>query len=170
MLSFNFTSNHDLVTSDFPFHKLTDPEIAGDPVCSPKITGNVTGFVFPDGDPPDHPQFTTTGGAFTACDAANIISDTDDVASSMGVHFGLFGDIPAGTGTGLTLNNTAGVAPVSPFGPASLTGVVRALIHDKRSSVALGATPAHAAIANIDPIAGVAGTGGPTRPNQFPRG
>jgi cytochrome c peroxidase len=143
LASFTFPPNHDLVKSDFPFHKLTDPEIAGDPVCTPKITGNVTGVTFPDGDPPDHPF----GPAFTACDAANIISDTDDVASSMGVHFGLFGDIPLGTGAGLAGGS---------FGPAS--NGVRALIHDRRSSTAFGVTAAQVAIDNTDPIAGFAGT------------
>jgi cytochrome c peroxidase len=140
--SFTFPPNHDLVKADFPFHKLTDPDIAGDPLCTPKITGDVTGVVFPDGDPPDNPL---TPAQFTACDAANIISDTDDVASSMGVHFGRFYDIPVGTGAGL-----AGAS----FGPASHG--VKALIHDQRSPVATD---------NIDPIAGFAGASG----NDFRR-
>jgi len=137
LASFTFPPNHDLVKTDFPFHKLTNPEIAGDPVCSPKITGDVTGITFPDGDTPDHPL---TPAQFTACDAANIISDTDDVASSMGVHFGKFGDIPLGTGAGLT---------GASFGPVSHG--VKALVRDQRSSVLLD---------NIDPIAGFAGTSG----------
>ncbi len=144
LASFTFPPNHDLVATDFPFHKLTNPEIAGDPVCTKPITGDVTGISFPDGDPPDNPL---TPAQFTACDATNIISDTDDVASSMGVHFGLFGDIPFGTGAGLAGGS---------FGPASHG--VRALIHDQRSSVALGATAAQVAIDNTDPIAGFAGT------------
>ncbi len=142
LASFTFPPNHDLKTADFPFHKLTDPDIAGDPLCSPKITGDVTGISFPDGDPPDNPL---TPALFTACDAANIISDTDDVASSMGVHFGRFGDIPLGTGAGLAGGS---------FGPASHG--VRALIHDQRSTVAAD---------NIDPIVGFAGTSG----NDFRR-
>ena len=40
-----------------------------DPVCVKPITGNVTGFTFPDGDPPDNPL---TPPQFTACDAANM--------------------------------------------------------------------------------------------------
>jgi cytochrome c peroxidase len=132
--SFDFPPNHDLLKTDFPFHKLTNPEIAGDPLCSPAITGDVTGIVFPDLDPPDNPL---TPAQFTACDAANILSDTDDVASSMGVHFGRFGDIPAGTGAGLAGGS---------FGPASHG--VKALVRDQRSSVAAD---------NIDPIAGFAG-------------
>jgi cytochrome c peroxidase len=135
LASFTFPPNHDLIKADFPFHKLTDPEIAGDPVCSPAIWGDVTGIVFPDLDPPDNPL---TPAKFTACDKNNIISDTDDVASSMGVHFGRFYDIPLGTGAG-----GAGAS----FGPASHG--VRALIHDQRSPVAAD---------NIDPIAGFGGT------------
>jgi len=140
LASFTFPPNYDLQKSDFPFHKLTDPEVAGDPVCSPAITGNVLGVTFPDGDPMENPLTT-----FTACDKANIISDTDDVASSMGVHFGRFSDIPSGTGAGLAGGS---------FGPASQG--VRALIRDQRSSV-----PAD----NIDPIAGFAGASG----NDFRR-
>jgi cytochrome c peroxidase len=165
LASFTFPPNHDLTTSDFPFHKLTDPEIAGDPVCSPKITGDVTGVTFPDGDPLQNPF----GPAFTACDAGNMISDTDDVASSMGVHFGYFYDIPAGTGSGLTQNNTPGATPVSPFGPPSATGGVRALIRDQRAPLAAGCAAGMPCDLNVDPIAGFAGTGGPTGFNQFRR-
>jgi cytochrome c peroxidase len=149
LASFTFPPNHDLVKSDFPFHKLKDPDVAGDPVCKSPIIGNVRGISFPDGDPPDNPFATATNGVYTACDAANIISDTDDVASSMGVHFGRFYDIPLGTGAGLAGGS---------FGPAS--NGVRALIHDQRSPVAAD---------NIDPIAGFAGAGGPTGANQFRR-
>jgi cytochrome c peroxidase len=139
---FTFQPNHDLVKTDFPFLKLSDPEIAGDPACGKPITGDVTGITFPDGDPPDNPL---TPAKFTACAASNIVSDTDDVASSMGVHFGRFYDIPVGTGAGLAGGS---------FGPASHG--VRALIHDQRSPVAAD---------NIDPIAGFAGTSG----NDFRR-
>jgi cytochrome c peroxidase len=139
---FTFPPNYDLQQSDYPFHKLTNPEIAGDPVCTPlPITGDLTGITFPDGDPQQNPF----GPKFTACDAGNIISDTDDVASSMGVHFGRFYDIPLGTGAGLNGGS---------FGPAS--NGVRALIHDQRSPIAAD---------NIDPIAGFAGTSG----NDFRR-
>jgi len=148
--SFTFPPNHDLTVTDFPFHKLKPgsfgsltegPEVAGDPVCGTPITGNVAGISFPDGDPPDNPF----GPLYTACDAANIVSDTDDVASSMGVHFGRFFDIPDGTGAGLAGGS---------FGPASHG--VRALIHDKRSPVEAD---------NIDPILGFAGASG----NEFRR-
>ena len=142
LASFTFPPNHDLVKADFPFHKLLNPDIAGDPVCSPAIKGDVTGITFPDGDPPDHPL---TPAQFTACDAANIVSDTDDVASSMGVHFGRFAELPIGTGLGLAGGS---------FGPASHG--VRALVRDQRSPVAAD---------NIDPIMGFAGTSG----NDFRR-
>ncbi len=144
--AFTFPPNYDLRVTDFPLLKLTNPEIAGDPLCTPAIVANVAGISFPDGDPPDHPRST-----LTVCDALNKVSDTDDVPSSMGVHFGLFYDIPVGTGMGLTGGS---------FGPPSTTGGVRALIRDQRSPIAVD---------NIDPIAGFAGTGGPTGANQFRR-
>jgi cytochrome c peroxidase len=160
--------NYDLTAADFPLLKLDlthgndlangfGPEVAGDPLCNPAIRGDVTGISFPDGDPPDNPL---SPAVYVACNSANKVSDTEEVASSMGVHFGLFGDIPLGIGLGLA--NPPGAT--SSFGPAS-TGGVRALIHDQRSSVALGATAAQAAIDNIDPIPGFAGTSG----NQFRR-
>jgi cytochrome c peroxidase len=147
---FTFPPNHDLTAGDFPFRKLKTtfgsstegPEVSGDPLCTAPLVANVTGIAFPDDDPPDHPK---TPSSFTVCDASNMVSQTDDVASSMGVHFGLFNDIPAGIGTGFA--NAPG--PTSPFGPAS-TGGVRALIHDQRSTIASD---------NIDPIAGFQGAG-----------
>jgi cytochrome c peroxidase len=153
LASFTFPPNHDLAKTDFPFHYLANPDIAGDPLCSPAITGDVTGVSFPDGDPPDNPL---TPAQFTACDAANSVAnpvngvkDTDDVASSMGVHFGRFYDIPVGTGAGLAGGS---------FGPAS--NGVRALIRDQRSPNAID---------NVDPIAGFAGTGGPSGGDEFRR-
>jgi cytochrome c peroxidase len=146
---FTMQPNHDLVTADFPFKKLKDPDIAGDPMCTPAITANVIGFTFPDGDPLDNPKNNVLNfsGDNRVCDAGNQVSDTDDVASSMGVHFGRFLDIPNGTGLGLTGGS---------FGPAS--NGVRALVRDLRSTVAAD---------NIDPIPGFAGTDGSG--NQFRR-
>lgn len=133
--------NYDLQRADFPLLKLTDPEISADPLCTPLIKANVAGITFPDDDPPDNPKSPST---FTVCDAANRAApDTEEVASSMGVHFGLFYDIPLGAGLGLA--NPPGAT--SSFGPAS--NGVRALIHDQRSPV-----PAD----NIDPIPGFGGT------------
>ncbi|TMD18606.1 MAG: cytochrome C peroxidase, partial [Chloroflexi bacterium] len=43
-----FPPNYDLTAADFPFHKLADPEIAGDPACTDPIVANVTGIEFPD--------------------------------------------------------------------------------------------------------------------------
>jgi hypothetical protein len=96
---------------------------------------------------------------FTVCDAANIVSDTQEVVSNMGVHFGKFYDIPAGTGTGLSLTNTPGAAPVSPFGPPSAVGGVRALIHDQRAPLPATCLTGVGSPCdlNVDPFAGYAG-------------
>jgi cytochrome c peroxidase len=157
LTSFTFPPNYDLTAGDFPFHKLqagsgdpiadlargVGPDVAGDPVCRNPISGNVAGISFPDGDPPSHPL--PNGGIFVACNAGNIVSDTDDVASSMGVHFGRFLDIPP-----------IGAAS---FGPAS--NGVQALVRDLRSPL-----PAD----NIDPIAGFAGVANADgSANQFRR-
>jgi cytochrome c peroxidase len=137
-----FPVNYDLQRADFPLLKLGEPDIAGDPLCTTPIKANVAGISFPDGDPPDNPKVPSV---FTVCDKNNLISDTEEVASSMGVHFGRFYDIPAGTGAGLGGGS---------FGPASHG--VQALIRDQRSPVAAD---------NIDPIPGFAGTSG----NDFRR-
>jgi cytochrome c peroxidase len=132
--------NQDLVASDFPFHKLRNPDIAGDPLCSPPIAANLVGITFPDGDPPVHP--VPNPGSFTVCDTGNIQSDANDVASSMGVHFGTFRDIPL-------------IGTLTPG-----TVAVKSVMPDLRSL-----NPAN----NVDPIPGFAGIGGPTGRNQFRR-
>jgi cytochrome c peroxidase len=158
--AFTFAPNYDLQRSDFPFLKLTDPDVAGDPLCTPAITADVTGFTFPDGDPLDNPKGNVLNLVFKdnrVCDASNKISDTDDVASSMGVHFGRFYDIPNGVGLGLGAGTTA----FGSFATGSAIGNVKALVRDKRSPI-----PAD----NIDPIAGFAGTPNPDgSANQFRR-
>ena len=146
-----FPPNHDLTAADFPLKKLTDPEIAGDPLCTPAIRADVTGIAFPDEVGPDHPKnnILNFSGDNRVCDAANQISDTEEVASSMGVHFGLFGDIPAGTGLGLAGGS---------FGPAS--NGVRALIRDQRSPLAAD---------NVDPFPGFQGASALGTVAQFRR-
>jgi cytochrome c peroxidase len=143
-----FPPNHDLARVDFPLLKLTDPEIAGDPLCSTPIRASVTGISFPDGPGPDNPKDATgptilnLTGDNRVCDAANKLSDTEEVASSMGVHFGTFYDIPGGTGLGASC--TAGTATCA-FGPAS-NGGVRALVRDLRAFTT--------ATDSVDPIGG----------------
>jgi cytochrome c peroxidase len=140
LASFTFQPNHDLTQSDYPFHKLANPDIAGDPVCGNPIVGNVAGITFPDGDPPDHPL---TPASYTACAASNIVSDTDDVASSMGVHFGRFLDIPA--------------IGAPSFGPGSAVGGVKALVPDLRSTAN---NPNTGVPDSLDPLGGFAGQDG----------
>src|SRR5712692_9136599 len=68
-----FPPNHDLTVADFPLLKLKDPEIAGDPLCTPAIRADVTGISFPDGDPPDNPKGNVFNfsGDNRVCDAGN---------------------------------------------------------------------------------------------------
>ena len=121
--------NQEIEPADFPFHKLFDPEIAGDPACM-------------------LPVVTPLGQV--VCDASNIESDSNDVMSSMGVFFGVFGDIP----------------PVGSFTPADNTGV-RSVPPDIRTNnalsfrqqleaaVTLGRTDISALnVGNLDPIPG----------------
>lgn len=128
--------NEELVASDFPFQKLRDPAVAGDPKCDPAITASVDPGVL------EHAPEGVSGRV--VCDAANVIPDknnaggtkvANDVASSMGVHFGLFYDVPA----------------IGAMGAGSAVGGVRSVLPDLRSPNAAD---------SVDPIAGFAGAGG----------
>jgi len=99
------TANQDLAIADFPFHKLANPDIAGDPACSSPIIANVSSVT----PALDHP----VSGNFTVCDAGNILHDIDDVSSSMGVIYGTFLDIQT-PGAGAFSPPTNGVAALKP--------------------------------------------------------
>lgn len=135
--------NGELVITDFPFNKYRDPDIAGDPACTPAITATINRGVLENNFP--------NGTTATVCDARNVIPDknnrngepgfaANDVASSMGVHFGRFLDIPV----------------IGSFGPPSLVGGVRSILPDLRApiDIATGTDP------NVDPIPGFQGTDG----------
>jgi cytochrome c peroxidase len=130
--------NTELVVDDFPLHKLADPEVAGDPACVDPIMAFIDPGVLENNFP---------GGVanFTVCSAANILKDTDDVVSSMGVHFGKFGDVPV-PGPASFNPPTSGVASLKP---------------DLRAPV----DPITGVDPNIDPIADFAGATG----NEFRR-
>lgn len=117
--------NQELVASDFPFHRLANPDIAGDPKCGSPIRATINPGVLENNLP--------NGGTVTVCDAANIQRHSNDVASSMGVKFGKFGDIPP---IGQFVTNSSGVNVVPP---------------DLRSANVLD---------NVDPIPGFAGGDG----------
>ena len=115
-------ANHDLVASDFPIHKLFNPEIAGDPACTSPLVATLDSGVLENtpGSLDGAPHFA---GPFsqTVCDKANIVNqrpdgtDQNDVASSMGVHFGMFRDIPTpGPGAFNLASNGNGVASLKP--------------------------------------------------------
>jgi hypothetical protein len=84
-------ANSEVVPSDFPFHRLRDPEIIGDPAC----------------DPPLIATNPANGQTRIVCDKNNIIADYNDVMSSMGVVFGKFVNIPTPGATAF-INNTPG--------------------------------------------------------------
>ncbi len=167
--------NGDLTPGNFPFIKLRNPDISGDPLCNPPISANTTNFQFPDGDPVVHPR---NPAVFTVCDSSNAIPQTAPdgttvtyprgVASSMGVHFGHFQDI----------------APIGPTSFTPPTGLVPSVLPDLRTPTNLqcvaAGNPAPCCtgagvgacigdIDNTDPIPGFAGVGGPSGHNQFRR-
>ncbi len=95
-------ADQEVVASDFPLHKLANPDIAGDPACTTPMVATLP-------QPP-----VSTGGTVTVCDAGNIVSDVNDVMSSMGVVFSPFTDIPI-PGASAFVNNPANtVNPVLP--------------------------------------------------------
>jgi cytochrome c peroxidase len=95
--------NQELVAADFPFHKLKDPEVAGDPLCATPIKASINAGVLENNFP---------GGVtdHVVCDAANAITSKNDVASSMGVKFGAFKDVPP-IGTFVVSTTGVGVLP-----------------------------------------------------------
>jgi cytochrome c peroxidase len=151
-------NERDLVASDFPLHKLNNPDIAGDPACVAPITADTTAIPY---DPQvagylDSQRFSNpvSNSSVTVCDAGNIQSDVNDVVSSMGVHWGIFKDIQLGLGTSVN-----GVASA------------KADLRETSADCALAANPT-ACLANIsDPIPGFGGASGTDAGvlNQFRR-
>jgi cytochrome c peroxidase len=133
-------NQRDLVANDFPLHKLTNPDVAGDPACTTPLLASVNAGILENNFP---------GGVtgLPVCDAANVVSDTNDVVSSMGVHFGLFKDIAP---IGALLPDASGVKVVAP---------------DLRATAADCGANASCLTAIRDPIPGFAGPTG----NQFRR-
>jgi len=73
-------ANKDVTPGHFPFHRLADIEIMGDPACeTPLISTN-----------------PINGQTRIVCDKNNILDDSDDVMSSMGVVFRRFQDVVVG--------------------------------------------------------------------------
>jgi cytochrome c peroxidase len=165
-------ANGALTISDFPFQKLTNPNVAGDPKCTTPLVAHVNGGILentPNGVLTGATGTAAAGVTMTVCSAANVINTknnangtkvANDVASSMGVHWGVFKDIRLG------------------FGPASSTGGVASALPDLRETAAdcgtlLDAAAQSACLTNIsDPLpgfAGVSGTGEPGVNNQFRR-
>ncbi len=157
-------NERDLVAGDFPLHKLSNPDIAGDPACATPITadpstipyaGTAGGLVVPPGYLASQHFSNPVTGSVTVCDAGNIQSDVNDVVSSMGVHWGVFKDIQLGLGT-----------------PVNGVASAKADLRETATDCASAANPT-ACLANIsDPIAGFAGASGTGElgvSNQFRR-
>jgi cytochrome c peroxidase len=132
-------NTYNLAASDFPFHKLANPQIAGDPLCADvpggvgKLVANVGGVAGM-----THP----VSGDVTVCDAANVESDTNDVASSMGVVFSPFTDIPTpggGTASGAFVQVPASPTTVQPVTP------------DLRTANALDPIPGFQGLRRVEP-------------------
>jgi hypothetical protein len=123
--------NQEIEAADFPFHKLADIEIAGDPAC---ILPVVTPF------------------GQVVCDASNVVSDANEVMSSMGVFFGNFGDIPPiGTFTP-AVNGVASVPPdIRSATPLNFRQQLEAAVTLGRTDVA------DLNVGNVDPIPGFQG-------------
>lgn len=129
-------ANQQLTLADFPLHKVNNPDVAGDPLCTTPITASVNAAVLENNFP---------GGVsgFTVCDALNIASDVNDVASSMGVVFNKFIDI----------------APIGAFQPVA--NGVQAVMPDVRTTgnptvdtanaVALDPIPAFQGFRRVEP-------------------
>ena len=95
-------ANYELKAADFPLHKLTNPDVAGDPACTPSLTADVSRSRTMRrslATCPRSASATRSTGSSTVCDAGNLARpDVNDVVSSMGVHWGVFKDIAARTG------------------------------------------------------------------------
>ena len=134
-------NERDLVASDFPLHKVTNPEVAGDPACTTPLVGNVDAAFAAQAtllDPlaaqnPNAAYYNPVAGNFTVCDAANAAGDVNDVVSSMGVVFSPFSDI----------------APIGQFQPAA--NGVAAVAPDLRTPGAADPIPGFQGIRRVEP-------------------
>ena len=116
-------NQRNLVPADFPLHKLINHEVAGDPACTTPLLASVNAGVLEN-------NFPLGVTDLPVCDATNVLSDTNDVVSSMGVVFSPFTDIAA----------------IGQFQP--LDNGVRAVMPDLRTTTGPGA---------LDPIPGFQG-------------
>lgn len=153
-------ANHTLKASDFPLHKVANPSVAGDPACVEPLDAEVSAipYMAQAAGYLDSQRFSNPRtGTVRVCDKANIVSDVNDVVSSMGVHWGIFKDI----------------APIGTF--AAAASGVSAVAPDQRENAAdcaAAADPAACLVAISDPIepfAGSGGTGDAGVLNQFRR-
>jgi cytochrome c peroxidase len=112
-------NQRDLVAGDFPLHKLTNPEIAGDPACTTPLVANdaaaiaAQAAIIPANAPATVSShfFNPVSNGVTVCAASNIAGDVNDVVSSMGVVFSPFTDIAAIGAFQPAVNGVAAVMP-----------------------------------------------------------
>ena len=124
--------NGTLVAADFPLHKLINHEVAGDPACTTPLLASVNAGVLEN-------NFPLGVTDLEVCNAANVLSDTNDVVSSMGVVFSPFTDIaPVGA-----LSNALAFQP-------AVNGV-RAVMPDVRTAGALDPIPGFQGLRRVEP-------------------
>lgn len=118
--------NETLTLADFPLHKLTNPEVAGDPACMTPLTADVSAIPYaatPAGYASSQRFSNPVTGTVTVCDSTNTVSDVNDVVSSMGVVYNHFSDIAA----------------IGAFQP--LASGVQAVMPDLRTDISLDPDP-----------------------------
>jgi cytochrome c peroxidase len=156
-------ANYTLTPADFPLHRVTNPDVAGDPACTTALTANVSAIPYDPqqaGYQPSQRFSNPQTGVHTVCDAANTEKDVNDVVSSMGVHWGIFKDIPP---IGQFISDPSGVAVVPPDLRETATDC---------NTLPVGPARTACLAAISDPIpgfAGAAGTGEPGVRNEFRR-
>lgn len=125
-------NERNLVAADFPLHKLKNHEFAGDPACVTPILASVNAGVLENNFP-----LGTPSGGFEVCNAANVLSDTNDVVSSMGVVFSPFTDI-------------APIGVLNPLAFQPAVNGVRAVMPDVRTA-ALDPIPGFQGLRRVEP-------------------
>jgi cytochrome c peroxidase len=135
-------ANYTLKASDFPLHKLNDPDFAGDPACAGVTAdASVIPYAAPTAGVPGGPYLESqrfsnpVANTVLVCDSGNVQSDVNDVVSSMGVVFSPFTDI----------------APIGQFLPDTDGDGITAVAPDIRTAAALDPLPVFQGLRRVEP-------------------